>query len=876
MAGQPAVGPTPKKGLQPPKGSTETEELLSIPTEDLLKRLDTSPNGLSRKEAVERAERYGYNEIARKKKRTAAVEFLSHFASPLVIILMVAGAITIYFGEIVEAAIIFTIVTISIALDFYQERRAEKAAEMLGEKVRTTATVLRDGERREVKVGEIVPGDVVHLSAGDMVPADSRLIAARDLFLNQSALTGEAYPIEKSAAALSEKGGSLTDWSNHAFMGTSVVSGTGTGVVLKTGRGTEYGKIAEKLVARPVETEYERGIRRFGYLIMQATLFLVVFVFFVRALLGRDILDSLLFAVALAVGLTPELLPMIMSVNLSKGAISMAKKGVIVKRLPSIQNFGSMDVLCTDKTGTLTENKVILLSHIDLEGNSDETVLLYSYLNSHYQTGLRSPLDEAVLKHGKVDIRAFAKVDEVPFDFKRRRVSIVVERDGRKVMITKGAPEEIARISNRFDKSEKVMELTDGLRARLELKFRELSEEGFRVLAVSYKEMDGCQAYCTSDECEMVFLGFIVFLDPPKKTVKKALEMLRRSGIEVKILTGDNEHVTRNVCKQIGMDIKGVVLGSDIAEAPDTALARIVEGANIFARLSPDQKNRVIVALKANGHVVGYLGDGMNDAPSLKSADVGISVNNAVDAAKDSADIILVRKSLMTLEEGVLEGRKTFGNTMKYVMMGTSSNFGNMFSAAGASLFLPFLPMMPTQILLNNLLYDSSELAIPTDEVDAEYIARPRRWDIGFIRKFMLVLGPISSIFDFLTFALMILVFHALDNPALFQTAWFVESLCTQTLVIFIIRTHISPFYSSKPSRTLIASSLAIVIFAMLIPFTPLGALFGFTPPPLVFYVALAGMVVVYLMLAEIVKEWFYKHYSEGFKISSTQNGSTA
>ncbi|MGC8939964.1 MAG: magnesium-translocating P-type ATPase [Candidatus Bathyarchaeia archaeon] len=837
------------------------EESLSLPVDELLSRFGTSISGLSSGEAEKRLEVYGYNELAKRKKRAAIVEFLLHFRSPLVIILLVAGLISGFLGEISNVIIIFSIVFLSVVLDFYQESKAERAAEMLRERVTTTATVLRDGVKREIKLSEVVPGDIIYLSAGDIVPADARIISAKDLFVNQSALTGESFPVEKTPTRSKSKEASITEWTNYLFMGTSVVSGTATAVVVRTGSFTEYGKIAKRLIAREPETEFEKGIKSFGFLIMEITFLLVIFVFFINAFYKRGVLESLLFAVALAVGLTPELLPMIISVNLSKGAIAMSKKGVIVKRLASIQNFGSMDVLCTDKTGTLTENRIQLVLHVDVNGEDSERVLLYSYLNSYWQTGLKNPLDEAILKYRDVNVSGFQKVDEIPFDFVRKRLSIVVEHENQRFMITKGAPEEISKICSYYEVGDVVADITDELRRKIEQKYFELSAEGFRVLSVAYKRLREYKSvYTANDENEMVFLGFVAFLDPPKETARESLQLLGKAGVEVKILTGDNELVTRKVCEHLGFEIKGIVLGSEIAQMHDDALARVVEEANVFCRVTPAQKDRIINALKSNGHVVGFLGDGINDAPSLRSADVGISVNNAVDVAKESADIILLQTDLTVLHDGVLEGRKTFGNTMKYIMMGTSSNFGNMFSVAGASLFLDFLPMLPTQILLNNLLYDLSQSAVPTDNVDHEYIEKPKKWDISFIRRFMIFLGPISSIFDFLTFFIMLFIFNATET--LFQTAWFIESLSTQTLVIFVIRTRMSPFYKSKPSKLLFISSIAIVAFALILPFTPLGELFDFVAPPPTFFIALAVLIGVYLMLVEAVKKWFYKRYA--------------
>jgi Mg2+-importing ATPase len=848
-------------------------DMLGLPVEELMSRLKTSPQGLSSEQAQEHLEVYGRNELAREHKHSALKEFLLHFKSPLVIILLIAALITGALGELANTIIILTIIFVSVVLDYYQESKAEKAAQLLKQKVTTTATVLRDGAKQEIKFPEIVPGDVLYLSAGDISPADSRVLTAKDLFVNQSALTGESFPVEKTAGTVSGKEGGIIEWSNCCFMGTSIVSGTATAVVVKTGSSTEYGKIAKRLIEKAPETEFERGIRNFGFLIMQLTFLLVMFVFFIVALRNptdTGVGQALLFAVALAVGLTPELLPMIITINLSRGAMTMSKKGVIVKRLASIENFGSMNVLCTDKTGTLTENRIKLILNVNMEGEEDEKVFLYSFLNSNFQTGLKSPLDEAILKHKEIDTSKYQKIDEVPFDFVRRRVSVVIERGRQRYFIAKGAPEEILKVCSYYEFGRVVSDLTDGTRRKIEQKYHDYSAEGLRVLGIAYKRLKVDKAvYSVNDENDMVFLGFVAFLDPPKETAKQSLQMLTKAGIELKILTGDNELVTRKVCDVLGFEVKGIAVGSDIANMSDDALMAVVEEANVFCRVNPVQKDRIIALLKRNGHVVGYMGDGINDAPSLKTSDVGVSVDNAVDVARESADIILSKNDLTVLAEGVLEGRKTFGNTMKYIQLGVSSNFGNMFSVAGASVFLPpgFLPMLPVQILLNNLLYDISQSTITTDRVDDEYVERPKRWDIAFIRRFMVSLGPVSSLFDFLTFFTMLFVFIPLiplsmispHDQHLFQTAWFIESLCSQVLVVFVIRTRRTPFWKSKPSKYLLMSSLAIVAFALFVPFTPLGELFTFVVPPPLFYVALAILLGAYLLFAEVVKNWFYK-----------------
>ncbi len=858
-------------GIQP--GLPQTPEVLSIPTEQVLARLASASEGLTTDEAQRRLESYGPNRLAERQRRAALLRFLDGLRSPLVIILLVAGVVSGVLGQPMSALIIFVVVLMSISLTFIQESRAESAAASLRERVATTATVRRDNALREIPLRDIVPGDLVYLSAGDIVPADSRIVTAKDLFADQSALTGESFPVEKNVGVLSlEKSRSPNDWDNYLFMGTSVVSGTATAAVVKTGGATEFGKIAKRVAQRKGETEFEHGLRHFGILIMEVTFMLVIFVFLVLALRERDPLESLLFSVALAVGLTPELLPMIVTVNLAKGAVAMSKKGVIVKRLTSIQNFGNMDVLCTDKTGTLTENKVEMIDHINVDGANDEKVFLYAFLNSHYQTGLKSPLDNVILEHtggGMGDavheedfFEAWKRVDEIPFDFTRKRVSVVVEHKKKRYIVTKGAPEEVLRVCSDLEVGEVQSRMTDERMKAAVDRYQGLSASGFRILGVSYKAVAKKDSYKVSDENEMIFLGFVVFEDPPKETARESLKMLRDAGIELKILTGDNELVTKHVCDELGFEVKGILLGEQITTMLDDALSHAVDESNIFARVTPAQKDMIIGALRRKGHVVGYMGDGINDAPSMRMADVSISVNNAVDVAKESADIILLDKKLRVLRDGVLEGRRTFGNTMKYVLMAISSNFGNMFSAAGAAAFLPFLPMLPTQVLLNNLMYDVSELAIPTDNVDEEYIEKPKRLDVGYIRNFMLFFGPISSVFDFLTFFVMLTLFDAIHKPSLFQTAWFVESLSTQTLVIFAIRTRKSPFFRSRPSRVLMASSLSMVVAGIVLPFTPLGGPFQFTMPPLLFYPVLASFIVGYLALVEVLKIQFYKRYA--------------
>ncbi len=834
------------------------EEVRFIPVDRLMETLHTSPQGLSADEVAVRRSAYGPNAVVREKRLASLRQFAGQLKNPLIIILLFAAVVSIFLGELVDALIIIVIVFLSLFIDFFQEYRAERAVELLKEKISTVATVTRSGARQDVHLAELVPGDIIILSAGDIVPADARVLSARDFFVDQSALTGESFPVEKTARELPGMEPDPSGREQYLFMSSPVVSGSATAVVVKTGMATEYGKIAERLTARPPETEFERGLGQFSTLVTRIIFILVIFVFFTNTLFQHGVLDSLLFAVALAVGLTPELLPMILTVNLAKGALAMSEKGVIVKHLASIQNFGSMDVLCTDKTGTLTENRIALIYHVDAERNSSVQVLLYSYLNSYYQTGMKSPLDEAILNESGVDIGQYRKIDEIPFDFIRKRVSVVVEKDGDRTLIIKGAPEEILKLCTRISHGGEEEPYTGDWQKKAVSLYDTFSGEGFRILAVASKKIaDRRTTYSVEDESGLTFHGFVAFIDPPKETARESLVMLHEAGIDVKIITGDNELVTRHICATLDFPITRIIEGNEIAAMDSDTLARAVEGANIFSRVSPPQKERIIRALMKNNHVVGYLGDGINDAPSIRAADIGITVDNAVDIAKESADIVLLKKDLRVLRDGILEGRKTFGNTMKYIMMGTSSNFGNMISVAAASLFLPFLPLLPVQILLNNLLYDFSQSTIPTDSVDDEYVETPKRWDIGFIKKFLLVFGPVSSLFDILTFIVLLAVFHA--PMEVFRTAWFLESLCTQTFIIFAIRTTRVPFWQSRPSRYLVISSLLVVMAGIAITLTPAGSLFGFVPLGFPYFLFIGILVILYIVVVEIVKKWFYR-----------------
>ena len=812
--------------------------------------------GLSSSEARERLTGFGPNLFRERPRRSLLRQYLSRFRNPLVVILLVASAVSAFTGEVANFLIISVIVLLSVTLDFVQEYRANSAAERLKQSVSLRALVMRDGQPVSIPVKEVVPGDVVLLSAGDLVPADGRVLEARDFFVMQALLTGESYPVEKRPGTLAETASELQEATNALFMGSTAISGSARMLVVKTGAATAIGEIADSLALPAEPTAFEQGTRHFGMLIMRLTVLMVMFVLLVNAFFHKPWLESFLFAVALAVGLTPELLPMVVSVTLSRGALRMAKQRMIVKRLSAIQDLGSMDVLCTDKTGTLTEARIRLEKHVDPSGRPSERVLELAYLNSFFETGLKSPLDEAILAHSHIEIGAWKKIDEVPFDFERRRVSVLVDNGETRWLVVKGAPDDIVGLCTRYE-GDGGRTLDAAALQAIAGQQHALEEEGFRVLGIAWRQVPMEHSHAVvGDESELVLAGFAAFLDPPKESAAPALLALKRAGVAIKIVTGDSDLVTRHVCAQLKIPVTGVLTGKEIAQLGDQALRARVETTNLFCRVNPAQKNRVIQALKARGHVVGYLGDGINDAPSLHSADVGLSVDTAVDVAKEAADIILLKHDLHVLQAGVVEGRRTFGNIMKYLMMGTSSNFGNMFSMAGAALFLPFLPMLPTQILLNNILYDVSETPIPLDQVDAVEIRTPRALDMNFIRNFMLVIGPVSSLFDFLTFYVLLVVLQASER--LFQTGWFIESLCTQVLVIFVIRTRGSPL-KSRPHPLLAATSLAVVALAAVLPLTPLGVHFGFVPPPPAFYVILGGMVVAYLCIVELAKRAFYR-----------------
>src|SRR5450755_4205536 len=821
-----------------PSLSEELVQLSSAPVEKVLDSLASSLDGLTVREAERRLVTAGPNLITRKRQQSVAQELMGRSINPLNVLLLVLALVSYLLGDQPAALVIALMVVLSISLGFIQEHRSNTAAAKLRAMVRTTATVRRrqdhlgasatnDAHSMEIPIEQLVPGDIVCLSAGDMIPADVRLLAAKDLFVNQSTLTGEAMPLEKSAGPCTGSTASPFELLNTCFMGSNVLSGVATGVVVQTGAHTCFGQLADTLIGARTLTSFDQGINRFTRLMLSFILIMVPAVFLINGLTKGDWLQALLFAVAVGVGLTPEMLPMIVTVNLAKGAMAMSKKKVIVKRLNAIQNFGAMDVLCTDKTGTLTQDLVVLKRHLDLQGKDSDRVLEYAYLNSLHQSGLKNLLDVAVLKHVELDEKLkieerFSKIDEIPFDFERRRMSVVLKRgDDAHILICKGAVEEVFAVCKSYAIDGETGALDESHFAQAKETTAKLNADGFRVIAVAFKEMPPAQAaYSVADEAGLTLLGYIAFPDPPKETAGPAIATLKARGVQVKILTGDNDIVTRKICHDVGLPVDHIVLGSEIEKLSPDQLAELAETATVFAKVSPAQKAAIIDALHRKGHVVGYLGDGINDGPALKAADVGISVDSAVDIAKDSADIILLEKSLAVLGDGVIEGRKVFGNITKYIKMGASSNFGNMFSVLGASIFLPFLPMTAIQVLTNNLLYDFSQTAIPTDNVDAEFLEVPRRWDIGNITKFVLFIGPIRSIFDYVTYFTMLYVFNAWNNPALFQTGWFVESLLTQTLIIHIIRTAKIPFLESRASNALIATTIIIAAIGIALPFS--------------------------------------------------------
>jgi Mg2+-importing ATPase len=854
-------------------------ECARLDADALLARLESSTEGLTNHEAAQRYQSAGPNSIADSEHHGPWRQLRPILASPLSLLLLALAVLNWFTGGHEGALVIAAMVVLSSLFSFVQEYRSSKAAEALRSLVHTKVSLRRRmrqedgtfpaiGHPVHVPLAHIVPGDIVQLSAGNLVPADVRVIAAKDLFVNEAALTGESLPVEKRAGPIADVPAPLQA-RNLAFMGTYVASGTATAVVVATGRATYFGGIARAADAPQPMTSFDVGIHRYLWLIIRFMLVMVPAVLLINGLTKGNWMEALVFAIAVGVGMAPEMLPMVITVNLTKGALAMAGKRVIVKRLASIQNLGAMDVLATDKTGTLTQDRVLLERHVDIFGHESRRVLEFACLNSFFQSGLRNLLDEAVLTHAELhsDIRSgvgYIKVDEIPFDFERRRMSVVVgTTDGtRHYLICKGAVEEIIAVCDRAERNGVGVPIEKGHEDELRAITRELHEDGFRVIAVAFKELPpGPATYEPSDEANLTLLGYVAFLDPPKETAAIALASLRDAGVAVKVLTGDNDAVTRHVCRQVGLPADIVLLGSDVDALSDAELATRVDAATVFARLAPQQKARVIRVLRANGHVVGYLGDGINDSPALTAADVGISVDTAADVAKECADIILLEKSLLVLNDGVLEGRRVFGNIIKYLRMAGSSNFGNMFSMIGASALLPFLPMAPVQILVNNLLYDVSQTALTADDVDADVLAKPRRWDISGIGRYMVCIGPLSSLFDYVTFGMMAWVFDGLHDHALFQTGWFVESLLSQTLIVHVIRTGRIPFVESRPSRTLMAMTVAICAVGVWLPFSPVAPALGLTRLPVGYWWALAAILAGYLTLTQLVKAWAIRRF---------------
>ncbi len=838
------------------------------PIDELFGTLHSSANGLEADAIPRLLSEYGFNVIVREKRKSWPFRLGMIFLNPLILLLSALIVISLITADFATAMIISCMVAISVTIRFFQENQAYNAAEALRSMVKTTCTVVRDGQQLEVSLHDVVPGDILKLAAGDIIPADARLVSSRDLFINQSLLTGESLPAEKHAVLPEARDQDPLGFQNMCFMGTSVDSGTAQALIVATGGNTYFGSLAKDVVGQRVVTSFDKGVDRFTWLMIGFMAVMVPIVFFVNGFSKHNWWEAFLFGIAVAVGLTPEMLPALVTVNLSKGAIAMAKKKVIVKRVSSIQNFGAMNVLCTDKTGTLTQNKVVLIRNINIDGETDDFVLQSAFLNSLYQTGFKNLLDDAVLKHGAGrDLHAlsaaYKKVDELPYDFQRRRLSVIVEDEqGKHLLICKGAVEEMLAISTAYKLGDKESVLDAEVMKKIEALHQELSQDGFRVIAVAYRTLPGQKKqYTKADESGLVFLGFMTFFDPPKESATMAISQLMQYGVKVKVLTGDNELVTKKVCKDVGLNGGGTLLGGQIERMSDDELKNAAETTTIFAKLSPEHKRRVVQALQASGHVVGFLGDGINDAPGLRAADVGITVDSAVDIAREAADMILLELSLLVLKDGVVEGRKVFGNIIKYIKMGASSNFGNMFSVLGASLLLPFLPMTPIQLLTNNLLYDVSQTTIPTDNVDDEYIEKPRKWQIGDIGKYMLFIGPVSSIFDYATFGVMWFIFGAWRMPALFQTGWFVESLLTQTLIVHVIRSRKIPFLQTRASKPLLLSTGLIMLAGIYIVYSPIASLLGFVRLPAVYWPILAAILLSYIALTQIIKTWYLRRF---------------
>ncbi|MGO8762998.1 MAG: magnesium-translocating P-type ATPase [Desulfobaccales bacterium] len=833
-------------------------EFWSVPAAELLSRLKTSTAGLTTAAARNRLARYGPNLLKSKRKTDSLTLLLAQFKSPIIIILLGAAILSYFLADKPDAIIICFIVVISSLLGFWQERGAANALSKLLAVVQIKATVCRDGKQGEVPVENIVPGDIVILAAGDVIPGDCLLLTSNELFMDEAALTGETFPAEKSVTVLPADT-PLNQRANTLFMGTHVVSGSARALVLATGTRTEFGKVSERLVLRPPITEFERGVRRFGFLLMEVTFVMVTIIFMGNILLKRPILDSFLFAMALAVGLTPQLLPAIISVNLATGAKRMAEAKVIVRKLASIENFGSMNVLCSDKTGTITEGTVHLHAMVGVEGADSKKVALYAYLNAMFESGFTNPIDLAIRNQAACDISGYEKLDEVPYDFIRKRLSILVGHEGRRVMITKGAVPNVLSICTAAETVDGATINLKEIEAQVQELVKTSSEQGRRTLALAYRDMGTVTDITKDHETAMTLLGFLIVHDPPKPGILETINRLADLGVTLKVITGDNHLIAGTIARQVGLTNTIVLTGQEMRQMSPEALVTKVQEVDIFAEVEPNQKELIILALKKAGNVVGYMGDGINDASALHAADVGISVDSAVDVAKEAADIVLLEHDLNVLEQGVQEGRKTFANTLKYVFMATSANFGNMFSMAGASLLLPFLPLLPTQILLTNLLTDFPEMTIATDSVDHELVDRPHRWDIGFIRRFMVFFGILSSVFDYLTFGALIYILRA--TPELFRTGWFQESVISAVMIVLVIRTR-RPFIKSTPGKYLLIMSLAIIGVTLIFPASPLKGVFEFQVLPLSFYLVLSVILLLYILSAELLKRYFYRKFT--------------
>lgn len=869
------------KAAQSASGTvSEHQQLLvdvaALPVDQVLQKFAVNESGLNEEQVEAARAEHGSNEFGAKRQVSFVAEILERCRNPLVIQLLVICIVSAVMGDFRSATVVGGMIFLSVVLAYVQEHRSGKAVEQLQAMVHANCLVIRDGKEEELPIADVVPGDIVVLQAGAIIPADLRLINAKDFFVSQSSLTGESMPVEKHADPASVTGRGIIELTNACFQGTNVLSGTARGVAVNTGVKTHFGSISEKLSGERVQTSFDRGIAGFTWLMIRFMVVMVSLVFLIVGFTKGDWAEALLFGLAVAVGLTPEMLPMIVTVNLSKGAIAMSRKKVIVKRLSAIQNFGAIDILCTDKTGTITQDRVILEKHVDVTNRESEDVLRYAYMNSYYQTGLRNLLDRSILSHSDLDVeRNCRKVDEIPFDFQRKRMSVVVDYEGDHVLICKGAVEDIYKACTHYQIDDEIHLMIDLIKSDLLEEYEDLSRDGYRVLAVAYREFPQTkQIFSIADESDLVLLGYIAFLDPPKDSAARAIALLKQIGVSTKILTGDNALVTRKICTDVGIVHDTVITGDQLIGLSEEQLGELASKQSVFARLSPSQKESIIIALQKRGHVIGYMGDGINDAPSMRVADVGISVDSAVDVAKESADIVLLEKSLLVLEEGIIEGRKVFGNIIKYIRMGASSNFGNMFSVVGASYFLPFLPMAPIQVLVNNLLYDASQVGIPADTVDEEYLTTPRRWNIGNIQRFMMFVGPVSSIFDYATFILMLYFFncHLFSDPGtsaemkgyyekLFHTGWFVESILTQTLIVHIIRTRRIPFLQSFASPFMMTTTLIVMAVGAYLPYSGVAGYLGLVPLPGIYWLWIGGFLVCYSILTHIIKVWFHNKY---------------